>query len=151
MAVSGKTAIKAQETFANPILDKLMDDVADTFAHEILAFTVGAEAANVINVSAQIKEPDGTNVAAARSYEVRCYENTMIEGLAAAVTLAVSTGTAVTTTGNAAMIATSNASGVLAFNVTDVAGGSSKTFRIVYTPLSSAGRVQYATVTFDGS
>jgi len=149
MTVSGKTAIKARLNRTNAIVDQTIDNVADTFAHEVFEVTIGAEDTNVIELTLQVAEPDGTNVAAARSFWLRWHEATGIEAVAAAITNAATTGTEVSTTANAASLITTNASGVAVIDVTDIGGASGKTFYGLLIPVSALGRAQSITITFD--
>ena len=115
-----------------------------------LTLTVGAEAADVIAVTV-------AGPAQVAQYHARLYEATMIEALAAAATMAeTGVGAEVSTTAQAALVFTTDASGAATLSITDVAGASSKTFYLEVTPASAsagakAGPSALVAVTFDGA
>lgn len=118
--------------------------------------SIGTEAANVILLSVQVVDHLGADVAAVTPVHVRMYEATMIEALAAAVTLADGgAGSLVSTTANASVIATTDATGLLEVDVTDAAGASGKTFYAEVEVFSSStspaylGGKSYIAITFD--
>lgn len=131
-------------------LADVVNDIIDTYAWEQVEITVGAEAANVIAVTIQVEGPDGTDIAAARSFWIISFEDADATLAAtAALTLSPTTGTAVSTDTLPGIIATASAAGTLVLDVTDAAGASGKTFNHLVIPMSAMGRPQYFQTTFD--
>ncbi len=114
-----------------------------------LTLTVGAEATDVIAVTVAAPQ------AAVTQYIAQVYEQTMIEALAAAATMAeTGAGAEVSTTANASLIFTTDAAGAATLSVTDVAGASGKTFFLEVRPAAASagvpgGFTAVATLVFD--
>lgn len=100
---------------------------------------LGAEAGDVIAVSLQCVDLAGVSVARAQRYVVSLFEATMIEALAAAFTMAATTGVEVSTTLNARAIIETTAAGVAVIDVSDVATGSGKTIYMIVEPIPLTG------------
>lgn len=119
--------------------------------------TPGAEAANVIAVTLNVVDLNGTAVSRAQRVKLTLYEITMIPALAAAATLAeTGAGSEITTTANASLIILTDANGDATVSVTDAAGASSKTFVLEAVPIGVSGTYThgtptYALITFDGA
>lgn len=116
------------------------------------AISAGAEASDVIELTVQLEDEDGDSVAEALSFIIEIYENTMIEAVAAAFTLAATSGVEVSATANARAIITTTAAGLAVIDLTDIATGSGKTMHVVVRPLASgvrAGDESRLAVTFD--
>ncbi len=98
------------------------------------AISVETEVANVRPLTIQIVDGNGDNVAAAVNVVVEVYEATMIKALSGAFTLGLTAGGAgalVSTTGQASVIGTTNAAGLLELDLTDAAGASGKTVEVL--------------------
>jgi len=80
----------------------------------VLELSAGAEAANVIQVTGQLKDADGSNIAAVTDIKVR---STPIAG---AGTVAVDTGTAVVGDGTVDLWLKTDATGLFKVDVTNV-------------------------------
>jgi len=114
--------------------------------------TVGTETANVIPVTIQLEEGDGSDIAEAATFVVSLIDADGIEALAAAFTLGLTgggSGTLVTNTGQARVIATTDAAGLLNLDCTDVVGASGATIYAMVKPLNATGITTYAAITFD--
>jgi len=126
-----------------------------TRVRETAYVTVGAEAANVIQLLIQLQDVKGNNIARNRDVIVTVYEATMIEAVAAAFTLADGgVGALISTTAQARVLATTDATGLLDLDLTDVAGASGKTVYVTVEVLddltaNTAGGMVYAAATFD--
>lgn len=115
-----------------------------------------AEAANVITVTVNVVDLNGTAVSRAQRVKLQLYEITMIAALVGAARLAeTGAGSEITTTANAALIILTDANGDATVTVTDVMGASSKTFVLEATPIGVSGTYTHGTptyvaLTFDG-
>jgi hypothetical protein len=113
-------------------------------ANDELTLAAAAEISDVIAITVTGR-PLG-------EYVIEGYEATMIEAVAAALTLAeTGAGAEVTTTANARLVITLSAAGVATVSATDVGGGSSKTFQMLCYPTDGQGRSARLAITFDGS
>lgn len=119
------------------------------------SLSLGAEAANVRKLSVQIKDLGGNDVAAAHTIHVRLYAGTMIESLAAAFTLADGgAGSVVSTTANAALLYSTDATGLAEINITDANPPANTTIYvevIVESQGNYAGLASYIACAFDNN
>lgn len=111
---------------------------------------VGTEAANVIALSLSLADSADEVFPEAWTAEVKLMESTGILCVASAFRLSDGgSGTMVTDTNNARAIFTSDASGDIAVNVSDVAGASGSTIYAMITRLGGYGSSAYTAITFD--
>lgn len=110
--------------------------------------TVGAEAANAIPITIQMLDASGKALRKATRVHLRLYSAAMIEALAAAYTMAASTGTEVSTTAQAALVVDTNALGQAVVAVTDVAGTSTDQLFLEAKPLDVPGATVLTSLTF---
>jgi hypothetical protein len=121
--------------------------------------TVGAEAANKINLSVITVDRDGAPWAVTTEYLVQVLT---VDGLAALDTVAtleeIGVGSHISGDVEPVVILATDANGQMAVQVADVAGASGATFYVILTPMYSstntgtlAGLPVRVTVTFDGA
>jgi len=108
---------------------------------EYLDMSIGAEVADVIELTGQVKDLNGTPVLAARTYLIVGHEATMIKALAAALTLTATTGTAIAGDADAEILVTTDANGVVVLDCEDTGVASGKTFIVKATPVDKVGKV----------
>jgi len=120
--------------------------------HPYMHLTAGAEAADVIEVTAQLRGNAGAasdNVAEQGTFLLQLLDDNAELAAAAAFTAGVTTGTAVSSDTRPAMVIQTDASGTAVVDVTDVAGGSGETVHVLATPLNFGGRPNLLSITFD--
>ena len=115
-----------------------------------LSLSLGAEAANIIRLSIQVKDREGRDLAEVVRLNLRLYAATMIEALAAAATLSevASNGSAVTTDAQAGLVLDTESDGSAQVDIEDVSTALVGDLNLLIEPLEREGKLQFLAVTF---
>lgn len=117
-----------------------------------LTGSAGSESSNVIRVSAAFTDVNGNAVSSAIAFHAELFDANGLRCVVGSFRLSVGTkGSLTTASAKPSVFGTTNASGEVELDVTDVATGSAATVHLLITPVGVVGSPVRVPVTFDNA